>query len=656
MSAQSQFKKLFEPARLGRLELSNRIVMPPIVDNLATPDGIVSQKQLDYFEARARGGVAMIIVESTCVDAPVGKNVPHMLHMDDDECISGLTQLAKVIKEHGAKAAIQPTHAGITTKVAFTGCQPVGPSAVARPGYDEPRALTVEGIHKIEDKFAEAAARAQKAGFDGVELHGAHGYLGAQFLSPAWNKRTDEYGGILENRARFLLEVMEKVREAVGKDFAVWWRLNGAEYGLEEFGIKNCITLEETQQVAQWLEKAGADAISVSCFGMGVYTNCHRAAIAIPRGNLIPLAEGVKKAVNIPVLAAGGLNPELGEKVLEEGKADFVCIGRGLLADPELPNKAASGNVEDINRCIRCNYCGDICNARNRHTGQIGCTVNAVLGHEGEHRLIPVGKKKRVMVVGGGPAGMEAARVAALRGHNVTLWEKSNALGGQVRLAIIPPHKEETGLFLDYLKRQVKKVGVGVKLGRQVDVGLVKSEKPDAVVLAVGAKPNIPDIPGINRDNVVLAEDVLIGKASIGDRVVVIGGEPVGCETAEYLAEKGKKVVAIITLELAMATKEGISMRQPLLDRLERFGIEMITGVIRCDEVNERGLKITTAEGKSQLLEADTVALAAGSKPNIGLAEELRSNGVEFQLAGDCIEPRRIMDAVAEGYRVGMAV
>ena len=656
MCAQSQFKKLFEPARLGRLELKNRIVMPPMIDNLGMPEGHVSQKSLDYFEARAKGGIAMIIVESTCVDAPVGKNVPRMLRMDDDECIPGLTGLAKIIKKHGAKAAIQPTHAGITTKVAFTGCQPVGPSEVARPGYDQPRALTVEEIHQVENKFVEAALRAQKAGFDAVELHGAHPYLGSQFLSAAWNKRTDEYGGTLENRARFVLEIQKKVREAVGKDFTVWWRLNGAEYGLEKFGIENCTTLEEAQQVAKWLEEAGADAISVTCWGMGVYANYHRVAMASPRGHLLPLAEGIKKVVNIPVLAVGGLDLELGEKVLEEGKSDFILMGRGLLADPELPNKAASGNVDDINPCIRCNYCGDICNARDGNTGQIGCTVNAVLGHEREYVLKPAEKKKKVMVVGGGPAGMEAARVAALRGHNVTLWEKSDMIGGQVRLAIIPPHKEEIGLFLDYLERQAKKAGVEVKLGQEVDVEAVKKAKPDAVILAVGVKPNIPGVPGINRDNVVLAEDVLTGKASIGGRVVVIGGEPVGCETAEYLAERGRKVVAIITLEPAMATKEGVSMREPLLDRLGRFGIEMFAGVIGCDEINEQGVKITITEGKSRLLEADSVVLAAGSKPNTDLAMELRDSGIEFQLAGDCIEPRRIMDAVAEGYRAGLAI
>ncbi len=656
MHAQSQFKKLFEPAHLGRLELRNRLVMPPMVDNLATPAGHVSQKMLDYFEARAKGGVALVIVESTCVDAPVGKNVPHMLRMDDDDCIPGLAQLAKVIKKHGAKAAIQPTHAGITARVALTGCQPVGPSAVARPGYDEPRELTVEDIHQVVNKFTEAAARAQKAGFDGVELHGAHPYLGAQFLSPAWNRRSDEYGGTLGNRARFLLEVMDRVRKAVGTDYTVWWRLNGQEYGLEEFGIENCITLEEAQQVAQWLEQAGADAMSVTCWGMGVYTNWHRATMAEPRGNLIPLAEGIKKVINIPVLAAGGLDPELGEKVLEEGKADFICMGRGLLADPELPNKAASGNVEEINRCIRCNYCADICMSKKGGTGQIGCTVNAVLGHEGEYTLTPAKRKKRVMVVGGGPAGMEAARVAALRGHHVTLCEKSDALGGQVKLAKVPPHKEEIGLFLSYLERQVKKASVKVELGQKVDAGAVMEHKPDAIVIAVGAKPNIPDIPGINRGNVVLADDVLSGKVSTGDKVVIIGGEPVGCETAEYLAEKGKKVLAVITLEPAMATKEGRSMREPLLDRLDHFRIEMNTGVVRCDEINDKGLTITTASGDKRLLEADTFVLAAGYKPNTDLEKELRGKARELHLAGDCIEPRRIMDAVAEGYRAGLAI
>ena len=658
MCAQSKFKKLFEPIKLGSLELRNRIVMPPMCDNLGTPEGFVSQKTLDHYEARARGGAGLVIIESTGVDNPQSKQTGHMLSMDSDDYIPGLTKLAAVIKKHGAKAAIQPTHSGNATKRIVTGgLQPVAPSSVTRPGYEEPHELTIEEIHRIIDKFVEASVRAQKAGFDAVELHGAHPYMGAQFLSPAWNRRTDEYGGILENRARFVLEVQRKVREAVGKEFTVWWRLNGAEYGLEKFGIDKCTTLEDAQQVAKWLEEAGAAAISVTCWGMGNYANYHRITMAGPRGNLVPLAEGIKKVVKIPVIAAGGLSPELGEKVLTEGKADLICMGRALLADPELPNKVASGNMEDVNNCIRCNYCGDIRMISHEYTGHIGCTVNALLGEEAkEMEIRPAATKKKVMVVGGGPAGMEAARVAALRGHDVTLYDKSDALGGQVRLAKVPPHKEEIGRFIDYLERQIKKAGVGVKLGKQVDAGMVMAEKPDAIVIAVGATPNIPGIPGINRDNVVLAEDVLSGKASVGDRVVIIGGEPVGCETAEYLAAKGKKVVAITTLEPAMATREGISMREPLLERLGRFGIEMIAGVIKCDEINEKGVKITTAEGKSRLLEADSVVLAAGYKPNPELADKLRGKVGELHLAGDCIEARRIMDAVAEGYRAGLAI
>jgi 2,4-dienoyl-CoA reductase-like NADH-dependent reductase (Old Yellow Enzyme family) len=570
---QKQFPKLFEPGRIGSLELKNRLVMPPMGTNYALKDGSVTQRQTDYYEERSKGGVSLVIVEISCVDSPVGKAAVRQIYVDDDRFIPGLSKLAEAIKRHGARAAIQIHHAGRQTSAKLTGHQPVAPSPIPVPGGEQPRELALSEIATLVPRFAEAAERAKKAGFDGVEIHGAHGYLISQFLSPLSNHRRDAYGGSLENRARFLLEVIEAIRERVGRDYPVWCRLSAMEIGAE-----GGITLEETQVVAQMAEKAGLDAIHVSAHQV---TPARRPPMAQPPCLFVPLAEGIKKVVSVPVITVGRIPPELAEGVLRDGKADFISIGKALLVDPYLPQKVATGRTGDIRPCIYCLACLDSISWRKEG---VCCVVNPTLGREREYELKPAESPKKVVVVGGGAGGMEAARVAALRGHKVVLFDEGEELGGQLLLASKPPFKDTIETFRQYLVGQVTKLGVELRLRERFTPDMLNELKPDVVVLATGVRPFIPQIPGIQSEKVLQASEVLVG-AETGERVAVIGGELVGCETALYLMERGKKVT-IMRRGPELATKVHHFIREPLLGRLQFKGVSMLTGV-EYEEITE---------------------------------------------------------------------
>jgi 2,4-dienoyl-CoA reductase-like NADH-dependent reductase (Old Yellow Enzyme family)/thioredoxin reductase len=636
--------KLFEPFKIGTIKLKNRIVMPPMGTNFSTEDGSVTQRLKNYHVERAKGGVGLIIVEGAYVE-PRGKGSVRQLAVDHDNKIPGLGELATAVHANGAKIALQLFHGGRQCHSSIIGTQPVSASEVpCRFTGETPRALTVPEIKEVIEAFAEAARRAKEARFDAVEIHGAHGYLVNQFLSPLTNRRTDQYGGDIKKRARFLLEILERIREKVGNGYPVLCRINGDDY------IEGGITLEEAKTIAKMLEAGGVDALHISG---GIYDSpvpVTTAPMALPRGIMVHLAAGIKEVVNVPVIAVGRINdPELAEEILRQGKADLVSMGRALLADPYLPKKAAAGALDEINRCTAC----DECISRLFFNEDIVCSVNAALGKEEEYKIEKADAQKRVLVVGGGPAGMEAARVSALRGHEIILYEKSKKLGGQLNLAAVPPNKEEIKNVTTYLESQIRKLGVKIIPGEAVTPQLVEKIKPDVVFIATGSIPIVPENMIVKGDNIVTAHDVLSGAVSVGERVVVVGGGMVGVETAEFLAEKGKKVTI-----LEMLGRIGMDMVPMVITllyrRLKKLGVLMLTNA-KVEKITWKSV-VYEKDGKKQTLEADSVVLAMGSKPNLGLMRALEGKVPELYAIGDAEKPSKVLKAIHDGYRIAREI
>jgi 2,4-dienoyl-CoA reductase-like NADH-dependent reductase (Old Yellow Enzyme family)/thioredoxin reductase len=648
----AQFENLLEPAKIGKMRLKNRIIMPALNTKFGTESGAVSNQMIDYMVARAKGGVSLIIVENTCIDWPVGKAGTNPIRADDWKFVHGLHELAEAVHPYGTKIATQLQHTGRqgSSLTSAEGEQLIAPSAIPclPTGAEMPRELTIEEIEALIGKFIFGAQITRTAGFDAIEIQGAHGYLITQFMSPYSNKRTDEYGGDFEGRMKFALRIIEGIRLVVGPDSPIIVRLSGDEF------MEGGLTLEDTKAIAQRLEAAGVDALSISA---GIYESPPWYSrifpvMGMPMGCNVPLAMEIKKVVNIPVIVAGKLgNPLLAEEVVREGKADMIALGRQLLADPEWPNKVVEGRPEDIRPCL---YCNEACAGNMSNFWQVSCQVNPALGREREYEIKPATKSKRVVIVGGGPGGMEAARVAVLRGHDVTIFEREKSLGGALVPASVPQFKQSIKSFAEYLKTQVNKLGVKVKVGTEATPELIKDLKPEVVILATGATHTIPDIPGIQGDNVATACEILLGEKKAGDKVAVVGGGEVGAELAWFLTEQGKKAT-IVEMTYGIANDTNMFSRFYLLDKLAEIGVEMLT-FTTAEEITDKGVAAVDMNGERKVIEADTVAIAMGFDCNNGLEELLKGQIPEVYTIGDCVEPGRIRGAVHSAAHVARQI
>ncbi len=665
---------LFDPINIGTLALKNRLVMTAM-DLGYSNDGLVNDRFIDFYTERADGGTGLIVVGG-CYPEQNGKAWKSILGLDDDRYIPSLARFTEAMHRHGAKTAAQILHGGRYASSLFSKMQPVSASSIpSRLARDTSRALSASEIKQVIQGYATATRRVKEAGFDTVEIHGGMGYLINQFLSPISNQRSDEYGGGLDNRMRFAVETIEAIRKTVGDDFPIIFRLSGDE--LMEGGLK----VRDNIEIAKRLAKVGVDAFHVS-------PGWHESKVpimimVIPRTAYAVLAASIRENVDIPVISGIRINDlAQAEELLRDGQTDLVSIGRPLIADPELPKKYKEGRLEDIRTCIACKQgCFDeLLNMRS-----VTCLYNPRAGREREYNVTPTAKKKKVMVVGGGPGGMEAASVAAQRGHDVTLYEKTGMLGGQLYYAYKPPGREEFANVITYLERQVKKEGVKVVLGVEVTPETVKTEQPDTLIVSTGSTPSIPPIPGINSDNVALAMDVLDGKSPVGREVVIIGGGTVGTETALYIANlgsmrpdvamfllknevidlptalekvsRGHRNITILEMKRRVGGGFGISTRWVMEREIEGAGIKSITKIM-VKEIRQgpEGGVVYEKDGKETCIPADTVIIATGYIPNDTLSKHLNGLVPEVYTIGDCVKVRTALEAVHEGFKLGLTV
>jgi len=639
----SGFARLFSPGNIGTMRLPNRFVMPPMATNYADENGCVTDRQIAYYRERARGGAGYITFEHTAV-LQQGKAAVRMAMISSDEHVPGFKRLADAIHQEGGRLVIQINHGGRATASAFTGMPLAAPSAIACPTRTEvPEAMSPEAIRDLIRAYTAAALRVKAAGADGIEVHMAHGYLLNQFLSPFSNQRTDEFGGSPEKRLGVPLEALRAVRQAVGAQFPVLCRISADEY------VPGGLTLADSQKIARALEANGADAIHVSA-AVPASGYMPQPPYYLPEGVFAHLAAGIKSVVKVPVIAVGRIRTAaLAETLLEEGKADFIAFGRALIADPRLPAKVRVGSDSEIIPCISCNRC-----IQSFREGNMQCAVNPRTGRELQGDEVPAAKAKKIWVIGGGPAGMKAAEVAARRGHDVTLFDKGAQLGGRFLLAAIPPKKAVLRDFVDYLERQVRKQPIALTLESAVDAAVFSKGQPDTVVLATGAEPYLPSIEGIQNVRTFSPDEALAPGAVLPANLVVLGGGGIGAEIADYFAEQGKQVTLI-------EMREGIALDMPphmqhfLRVRLQERGATLLT---RAKAIRfERGtLVVETPEGSRTLTGFGAVVVAAGSRPNTELLQAAKQAVKEVHVIGDAGDPRELMHALVDAEEVGRKI
>ncbi|MEJ6655335.1 MAG: FAD-dependent oxidoreductase [Pseudomonas sp.] len=683
------YTQLLQPGHIGSMTLRNRMVATAMGVNLAEPDGSCGERIRAFHEEHAKGGAALVIMGTAGVGWPLGSNQPGQVAVSDDRYIPGLQAVADAVHAHGAKMAMQLHFAGLVGVEDLKAGRPVwGPSIpevaeggdfmdgllpgeLEQTGFGkattfDTRVMTLEDIQQLIEMFAAGAERARRAGMDAVEIHGGHGYILSSFISPVTNRRTDAYGGSLENRVRLLLEVLRAVRERVGAEFPVWCKLDS-----QEFGQPHGITLEDAKYTARMVEQAGADAIIVTAYhdaGQGVlHSGSHTPDVP---GLNVDSAAAIKSVVSIPVIASGRIEPELADRHIAEGKFDFLAMGRKLLADPHLPRKLAEGRPQDVRPCVYC-YC---CISQIYVERGVKCAVNPETGFERERLIYPAERKKKVVVIGSGPGGMESARRLTLKGHQVILLEQTDRLGGTLQFAAIA--YEPNGRLLSWLKREIETLGVDVRLNTPATPELLRQLGPDEVVVATGAIRSMPAIPGAERDNVFSGDDLrklilggdlsslkrktgwvarlaskagaltgvtrnidLIREATrtwmpLGERIVIIGGELVGLELAEFLALRGRKVTVIDDTPRFGAGLY-IVRRLRVLHELRHLGVSMLPAM-RDTTIGEGEVRYLDGDGQARAVAADHVIVAKGASGDLHLAEQLRAAGFTVHTAGDC--------------------
>lgn len=683
MANRRMFNRLFEPGNIGRLKIKNRLVRVAAGTDYVAPHGFLNlEKELPYWEALARGGIGLAIQGATSIQDNPGANEAMFY---DDKFILDRRQVVDIVHKYDVPIFIQFMHIG-----AWMGPNKVSASWIPLqelqqrgPEFDgEPHELTIPEIVEVGNMFAAVSERAMKAGYDGIEMNFATCHLGNSFLSRAWNRRQDAYGcQSLENRARFAIETLEAIKKKVGQDVPVGILINGAEYG-----IKDGLTLGETQGLAKIFEKGGFDYISVRVFGYMDYYDLHLPdSVFYPEppkpmpkpldtahggaGISVPVAAAIKKEVLIPIITVGKLDAELGEKILEKGKADFIGLARPLIADPDYPNKVAAGKMEDI---LPCTYCLSCFGTRVDHGQDLTCRINGAVGNTRDYAVKPALKKKRVVVVGGGPGGMEAARISAMRGHDVVLYEKDKKLGGLLPLAAMIKGFEVEDLtkIISFYKVQLAKLGVRVKLKTEATWPLIEQIKPDVVIIATGGIPTMPEISGIKGRNVLSIPDLhrrvkgylrFFGPKvlrwltqfylPIGKKVIVIGGALQGGEVTEFLVKRGRQVTWLDSANTLKDNRLPNARTLRLFRWLDKKGVAMMSEV-KYEEITEEGLTITTKDGKRLTLKADSIIPVTPSAPNLERAKSLKGKVSEVYAIGDCNEPRLILDAIGDGFRV----
>jgi 2,4-dienoyl-CoA reductase (NADPH2) len=667
----TMYRNLFSPVRINTLEIKNRIAYPSL-GLLYSTDGKLNERYFNYFQERANGGVGMLTVGPVGVDF-IGSGAI-ALSLANDDAIGDFQKLTGIIKNGGARAWIQLFHAGAYSHPMFVGGQqPIAPSAVySRYSQTTPREMTPQDIHQVQDAFVRAAERAKAAGFDGIEILASAGYLITQFLSPRTNQRTDDYGGCFENRVRFPKELIELMRARLGPEYPLTIRMAGNDF------VKDSNTDTETPEFAKVYEQAGVDGINVT--GGWHESRVPQLPMHLPRSAFAFLALNIKKAVSVPIMASNRISdPDSAEQIIKDGYADMVNLGRILIADPQWPQKAFEGKVDEIRPCVGCSQgCTDeVFNGR-----PVFCVGNARAGFEGERQLLQTDNPKNVMIVGAGAGGLEAAVTAAMCGHQVEVYEKDSDIGGQLWLAGAPPHKQEILEFIRYYRSLINKYQISLHLNTAVDTDVVKKQNPDYIILAEGAQPLPPEIDGYDDPCVYSAWQVLKGNPVLGKTVAVIGGGSVGLETALFIAAKGtltpetlhflfayeavsverlrelmfqgSSQVTVFEMLPRIGKDVGKSTRWILFDNLKRYKVSLKTGTA-VTSVRKGTVKFQK-DGQEKQMQFDNVILASGIQSVPGLSAEIKKLGVPFATVGDGVRPGKLNEAIHGGFLAALNI